>query len=53
MVVDVKSKAEGIVEILDYVGRRCRDDHQSPLAAGQIHGGVVQGIAQALYEEVS
>jgi carbon-monoxide dehydrogenase large subunit len=23
------------------------------LAAGQIHGGVVQGIAQALYEEVS
>jgi carbon-monoxide dehydrogenase large subunit len=26
--------------------------HNPPLAEGQVHGGIAQGIAQALYEEV-
>jgi carbon-monoxide dehydrogenase large subunit len=44
----------GIVYILDYVAVDDVGTLINPLlAAGQIHGGVVQGIAQALYEEVS
>jgi carbon-monoxide dehydrogenase large subunit len=44
----------GIVDILDYVAVDDVGTLINPLlAAGQIHGGVVQGIAQALYEEVS
>jgi carbon-monoxide dehydrogenase large subunit len=44
----------GIVDILDYVAVDDVGTIVNPLlAAGQIHGGVVQGIAQALYEEVS
>ncbi len=44
----------GIVEIIDYVAVDDVGTLINPLlAAGQIHGGVVQGIAQALHEEVS
>jgi len=44
----------GTVDILDYVAVDDVGTLINPLlAAGQIHGGVVQGIAQALYEEVS
>ena len=44
----------GIVDIIDYVAVDDVGTIINPLlAAGQIHGGVVQGIAQALYEEVS
>ena len=44
----------GIVDILDYVAVDDVGTIVNPLlAAGQIHGGVAQGIAQALYEEVS
>jgi aerobic carbon-monoxide dehydrogenase large subunit len=44
----------GIVDILDYVAVDDVGTIINPLlASGQIHGGVVQGIAQALYEEVS
>jgi carbon-monoxide dehydrogenase large subunit len=44
----------GTVEILDYVAVDDVGTIINPLlAAGQIHGGVVQGIAQALYEEAS
>ena len=44
----------GIVDILDYVAVDDVGTIINPLlAAGQIHGGVVQGIAQALYEEVA
>jgi Aerobic-type carbon monoxide dehydrogenase, large subunit CoxL/CutL homologs len=44
----------GMVDILDYVAVDDVGTIVNPLlAAGQIHGGVVQGIAQALYEEVS
>src|SRR5947208_3297111 len=44
----------GIVDILDYVAVDDAGTIINPLlAAGQIHGGVVQGIAQALFEEVS
>ncbi|WP_454627021.1 xanthine dehydrogenase family protein molybdopterin-binding subunit [Bradyrhizobium cenepequi] len=44
----------GIVDIIDYVAVDDVGTLINPLlAAGQIHGGVVQGIAQALYEEVS
>jgi len=44
----------GIVDILDYVAVDDAGTIINPLlASGQIHGGVVQGIAQALYEEVS
>jgi carbon-monoxide dehydrogenase large subunit len=44
----------GIVDILDYIAVDDVGTIINPLlAAGQIHGGVVQGIAQALYEEVS
>jgi aerobic carbon-monoxide dehydrogenase large subunit len=44
----------GIVTLLDYVAVDDVGTLINPLlAAGQIHGGVVQGIAQALYEEVS
>ena len=44
----------GMVDILDYVAVDDVGTIINPLlAAGQIHGGVVQGIAQALYEEVS
>ncbi len=44
----------GIVEILDYVAVDDVGTLINPLlAAGQIHGGVVQGIGQALYEGVS
>src|SRR5271167_2590086 len=51
--VDVDPET-GIVEILDYVAVDDAGTIINPLlAAGQIHGGVVQGIAQALYEEVS
>jgi len=43
----------GIVEILDYVAVDDAGVIINPLlATGQIHGGVVQGIGQALYEEV-
>ena len=43
----------GVVEILDYVAVDDAGIILNPLlAAGQIHGGVVQGIGQALYEEV-
>jgi carbon-monoxide dehydrogenase large subunit len=43
----------GMVEILDYVAVDDAGVIINPLlAAGQIHGGVVQGIGQALYEEV-
>jgi len=42
----------GAVEILDYVAVDDAGVIINPLlAAGQIHGGVVQGIGQALYEE--
>ena len=42
----------GIVEILDYVAVDDAGVIINPLLAeGQIHGGVVQGIGQALYEE--
>ena len=42
----------GIVEILDYVAVDDAGTIINPLLArGQIHGGVVQGIGQALYEE--
>jgi carbon-monoxide dehydrogenase large subunit len=44
----------GVVKILDYVAVDDAGTLINPrLAAGQIHGGVVQGIAQALYENVS
>src|SRR6516162_9871190 len=44
----------GIVDVLDYVAVDDAGTLINPLlAAGQIHGGVVQGIAQALYEEVA
>jgi carbon-monoxide dehydrogenase large subunit len=44
----------GVVKVLDYVAVDDVGTLINPLlAAGQIHGGVVQGIAQALYEEVS
>src|ERR1700730_16216981 len=44
----------GMVDIIDYVAVDDVGTIINPLlAAGQIHGGVVQGIAQALYEEVS
>jgi len=43
----------GMVEILDYVAVDDAGTIINPLlATGQIHGGVVQGIGQALYEEV-
>ena len=43
----------GMVEILDYVAVDDAGVIINPLlASGQIHGGVVQGIGQALYEEV-
>jgi carbon-monoxide dehydrogenase large subunit len=43
----------GVVEILDYVAVDDSGTIINPLlATGQIHGGVVQGIGQALYEEV-
>jgi aerobic carbon-monoxide dehydrogenase large subunit len=43
----------GITEILDYVAVDDAGTIINPLlAAGQIHGGVVQGIGQALFEEV-
>jgi carbon-monoxide dehydrogenase large subunit len=42
----------GIVEILDYVAVDDAGTIINPLLArGQIHGGVAQGIGQALYEE--
>jgi carbon-monoxide dehydrogenase large subunit len=51
--VDVDTET-GIVDIIDYVAVDDVGTIINPLlAAGQIHGGVVQGIAQALYEEVS
>jgi aerobic carbon-monoxide dehydrogenase large subunit len=51
--VDVDPET-GIVDILDYVAVDDAGAIINPLlAAGQIHGGVVQGIAQALYEDVS
>jgi carbon-monoxide dehydrogenase large subunit len=44
----------GTVDVLDYVAVDDVGTLINPLlAAGQIHGGVVQGIAQALYEEVA
>ena len=44
----------GMVEILDYVAVDDAGTIINPLlATGQIHGGVVQGIGQALYEEVN
>jgi aerobic carbon-monoxide dehydrogenase large subunit len=43
----------GMVEILDYVAVDDAGVIINPLlATGQIHGGVAQGIGQALYEEV-
>jgi aerobic carbon-monoxide dehydrogenase large subunit len=51
--VDVDPET-GIVDILDYVAVDDVGTLINPLlAAGQIHGGVVQGIGQALYEGVS
>src|SRR5207237_4617906 len=51
--VDVDPET-GIVDILDYVAVDDVGTLINPLlAAGQIHGGVVQGIGQALYEEGS
>jgi aerobic carbon-monoxide dehydrogenase large subunit len=51
--VEVDSET-GIVRIIDYVAVDDVGTLINPrLAAGQIHGGVVQGLAQALYEEVS
>lgn len=51
--VDVDPET-GIVDILDYVAVDDVGTIINPLlASGQIHGGVVQGIAQALYEEVN
>jgi carbon-monoxide dehydrogenase large subunit len=48
--VDVET---GRVRLLRYLAL---DDsgriHNPPLAEGQVHGGIAQGIAQALYEEV-
>src|SRR6266478_4622971 len=42
----------GVVEILDYVAVDDSGTIINPLLArGQIHGGVVQGIGQAFYEE--
>jgi len=50
--VEVDSQT-GTVAILDYVAVDDSGVIVNPLlAAGQIHGGVVQGIGQALYEEV-
>jgi aerobic carbon-monoxide dehydrogenase large subunit len=44
----------GIVDILDYVAVDDAGNLINPLlASGQIHGGVVQGIGQAIWEEVS
>ena len=44
----------GIVDILDYVAVDDAGTLINPLlAAGQIHGGVVQGIGQAIWEEVT
>ncbi|MGY4304533.1 carbon-monoxide dehydrogenase large subunit [Bradyrhizobium sp. USDA 4369] len=44
----------GIIDILDYVAVDDVGTLVNPLlAAGQIHGGVVQGIGQAIYEDVS
>jgi carbon-monoxide dehydrogenase large subunit len=44
----------GTVTVLDYVAVDDSGVIVNPLlAAGQIHGGVVQGIGQALYEQVS
>jgi len=43
----------GVVEIIDYVAVDDAGIIINPLLAeGQIHGGVVQGIGQALYEDV-
>src|SRR2546430_16419819 len=43
----------GVVDTLDYVAVDDAGTIINPLLAeGQIHGGVVHGIAQALYEEV-
>jgi carbon-monoxide dehydrogenase large subunit len=43
----------GVVEILDYVAVDDAGVIINPLlATGQIHGGVAQGVGQALYEEV-
>src|SRR5258708_38834269 len=51
--VDVDPET-GIVDILDYVAVDDAGTIINPLlAAGQIHGGVVQGLSQALYEDVS
>src|SRR5207237_5478083 len=44
----------GVTKILDYVAVDDVGTIINPLLAeGQIHGGVVQGIAQALYEQVA
>ena len=47
-------RSSGEISILDYV---CVDDCGTVinplLAEGQVHGGVAQGISQALYEEVT
>ena len=44
----------GIVDVLDYVAVDDAGTLINPLlAAGQIHGGVVQGIGQAIWEEVT
>jgi aerobic carbon-monoxide dehydrogenase large subunit len=43
----------GVIDILDYVAVDDAGIILNPLlAAGQIHGGVVQGIGQALYEQI-
>jgi aerobic carbon-monoxide dehydrogenase large subunit len=47
--VDIET---GRVEILDYVAvDDCGNQINPLIVEGQVHGGVVQGIAQALYEE--
>jgi carbon-monoxide dehydrogenase large subunit len=44
----------GTIDVIDYVAVDDVGTLINPLlAAGQIHGGVVQGIAQALFEEVA
>ena len=50
--VDVDPET-GVVDLLDYVAVDDAGTVINPLlAAGQIHGGVVQGIGQALWEDV-
>lgn len=50
-VVEIDSDT-GSVEILDYVAvDDCGNQVNPMIVEGQLHGGILQGIAQALYEE--